>query len=88
MCVLGKKHKKRWMAALLCLFFVLCNFIPGEASDINTADKTVNRRVKAGVFYFEGYHSKDEDGNLTGYGIEVLQMLSQYSHLNFDYVGY
>ncbi|MDE6775260.1 MAG: transporter substrate-binding domain-containing protein, partial [Ruminococcus sp.] len=31
---------------------------------------------------------KDENGSLTGYGIELLSMISEYSHLNFQYTGY
>ncbi|MDE6566855.1 MAG: transporter substrate-binding domain-containing protein, partial [Lachnospiraceae bacterium] len=93
MCVLDKIHRKKWMIALLCLFLILCDFIPVSASPViagneSTAEKEANRRVKAGIFYFDGYHTKNKEGKLTGYGIEVLQMFSQYSHLNFDYVGY
>ena len=88
MCVLDKMQKKRWMAALLCFFLILCDFISVNASDISVPDEAANKRVRAGVFYFDGYHTMDEEGKLTGYGIEVLQMISQYSHLNFDYVGY
>ena len=88
MCVLDKIRRKGRIAALLCLFFILCDYIPVTASDVSMPDEAVNQRVKAGIFYFDGYHTKDEEGKLTGYGIEVLQMLSRYSHLNFDYVGY
>ena len=88
MCVLDKLQRKRWMVVLLCLFLILYDFIPANASDVNGPDEAANERVKAGIFYFDGYHTKDEDGKLTGYGIEVLQMISQYSHLNFDYIGY
>ena len=31
---------------------------------------------------------KDEEDRLTGYGIEFLDLVSQYSHLNFQYAGY
>ena len=93
MDVLDKIHSRKWMVALLCLFLILCDFIPVSASPVNaanesTSEEVTNRRVKAGIFYFDGYHTKDEEGKLSGYGIEVLQMFSQYSHLNFDYVGY
>ena len=88
MCVLDKIHSKRWIAALPCLFLILYNFMPVNASNVSVSEEEANQRVKAGIFYFDGYHIKDEKGNLTGYGIEVLQMISQYSHLNFDYVGY
>ena len=88
MCVSGEKYRKRWMTALLCLFFIICDFIPVKASDANVADEAANARVKAGIFYFDGYHMENEEGRLSGYGIELLQMISKYSHLNFDYVGY
>ena len=48
----------------------------------------MNKTVKAGVFFFDGYHMKDEDGNYAGYGIELLNLISQYSHLNFEFTGY
>lgn len=55
---------------------------------VNAAQPEANRTVKAGVFYFDGYHMENEDGSLTGYGIEFLNLVSQYSHLNFSFVGY
>ncbi|MDE6407413.1 MAG: response regulator [Anaeroplasmataceae bacterium] len=47
-----------------------------------------NRTVKAGIFEFEGYHMKDDEGRLTGYGIQFLNLVSEYSRLNFQYVGF
>ncbi|WP_165079206.1 MULTISPECIES: response regulator [unclassified Desulfovibrio] len=47
-----------------------------------------NREVKAGIFNFEGYHSKDDEGNLEGYGMDLLRLLSEYSNLNFTFSGY
>ncbi|MDE7380143.1 MAG: response regulator [Clostridia bacterium] len=47
-----------------------------------------NRTVIASVFNFEGYHDRDADGRLSGYGIEFLNLVSKYSHLNFKYTGY
>ena len=83
-----KIYNKWWMAVFLCFFLLLSNFMPVNASDASSSEEAVNERVKAGIFYFEGYHTKDEEGRLSGYGIEVLQMISRYSHVNFDYVGY
>ncbi len=51
-------------------------------------DDAANRRVKAGIFNFDGYHMKDEKGGLDGYGIDLLGLISEYSHLNFLYSGY
>ena len=85
-----KTYMKKWMAALLCLFLVLSDFVIANASDVSdmSVQQPTGERVKAGIFYFDGYHMKDEEGRLSGYGIELLQMISKYSHLNFDYVGY
>lgn len=55
---------------------------------VYAAEQETNRTVRAGVFYFDGYHMEDEDGNLMGYGVEFLNLVSQYSHLNFVFDGY
>ena len=74
---------KRALCLLLCFLIVLSGLMAA-----NAAQPEVNRTVKAGVFYFDGYHMENEDGSLTGYGIEFLNLVSQYSHLNFSFVGY
>jgi len=71
------------LAALLACFILLSPLHPATA-----ADAAQNRTVKAGIFFFDGYHMRDEDGSYTGYGIELLNLISQYSHLNFAYTGY
>ena len=68
---------------MTCLIFIISSFITALADENSN-----NRTVKAGIFCFEGYHMKDENGSLTGYGIEFLNLVSEYSHLNFQYTGY
>ena len=65
------------------LIFIASNFTTASADE-----QSNNQTVKTSIFYFEGYHMKDEDGSLTGYGIEFLNLVSEYSHLNFQYTGY
>lgn len=72
---------------LIIIAFCICHFSPANALCKDTPEKG-NRTVRAGIFNFEGYHSKDKDGNLGGYGIDLLELLSEYSHLNFDLKGY
>ena len=79
----NRTHIKRFATFMICLIFLLSNFITVSADG-----QSNNRTVKAGIFSFEGYHMKDEDGILTGYGIEFLNLVSEYSHLNFQYTGY
>ncbi|MBD5384314.1 MAG: response regulator [Ruminococcaceae bacterium] len=75
---------KMIMVFTVCLIFVLSNFIKAFADDVQSN----NRTVKAGIFSFDGYHMKDEEGRLDGYGIEFLNLVSEYSRLNFQYTGY
>lgn len=75
---------KRITAFAVCLLLVLSNFITAFADGVQSN----NRTIRAGIFSFDGYHMKDEEGRLTGYGIEFLSLVSQYSRLNFQYTGY
>ena len=56
--------------------------------DGNSSSENENRIVKVGVFDFDGYHMMNENGNLTGYGIELLELIERYSHLEMKLVGY
>ncbi len=80
---LNRPYVKQIFALFVC-FLLISSIIPSVSAE-GTAN---NRTVKAGVFYFDGYHMKDSDGTYTGYGIELLNLISQYSHLNFVYTGY
>ena len=88
MNISDKIHIKKWMVVLLCLFLVFNDFISANASEINMPEKSDTESLKAGIFYFDGYHIKDDEGKLSGYGTELLHLISKYSHLNFEYVGY
>ena len=75
--------RKRILSLILCLLMFFL-----DPTEVNAVQPTNNRTVKAGIFYFDGYHMEGEDGGYTGYGIEFLNLVSQYSHLNFSYTGY
>lgn len=77
------KYVKFIWTFIACLILILFNFIT-----VSAAEKSNNKTVKAGIFEFEGYHMRNEDGSLTGYGIEFLNLVSQYSRLNFQYMAY
>ncbi len=78
-----RRYGRRLIAFAVCLLLIGTESLTADGAE-TAADQT----VKAGIFYFDGYHMKDEAGDLTGYGIEVLDLISRYSHLDFDYVGY
>ncbi len=80
---LNRPYVKQIFTLFVCFLLISSN-IPSVAAEGTDNSRT----VKAGVFYFDGYHMKDRDGAYTGYGIELLNLISQYSHLNFVYIGY
>ena len=75
-------------ALTACLIFFLCNLVFINSTAFADSEQSDNSPIKACVFKFAGYHDKDENGRLSGYGIEFLNLVSQYSHLNFKYVEY
>ncbi len=81
--LLNRSCVKQIFALFVC--FVLISSIPPSVAAAETEN---NRTVKAGVFFFDGYHMRDSNGVYSGYGIELLNLISQYSHLNFVYTGY
>ena len=78
-----RPYAKQILAMFLC-FVLLSSDIPTAFA----AESTNNRTVTAGVFFFDGYHMRSDDGSYTGYGIELLSLISRYSHLNFEFTGY
>ncbi len=81
--LLSRLYVKQIFALFVC-FMLISSDIPSVAAE----EMANNRTVKAGVFFFDGYHMRDSDGVYTGYGIELLNLISEYSHLNFVYTGY
>ena len=80
---MSRIYLRRIVMLLLCLLFILLG-----ATIVNAEVKPQNKTVRAGIFSHYGYHMRNSEGHLTGYGIDFLNMASKYSHLNFEYVGY
>ena len=81
--LLNHPYVKKILTLFIC-FVLLSSYIPASAAE----EPMNNRTVKAGIFFFDGYHMQDSNGGYTGYGIELLNLISQYSHLNFEFTGY
>ncbi|MDE6274897.1 MAG: transporter substrate-binding domain-containing protein, partial [Clostridiales bacterium] len=77
-------------ALAVCLILLLSCLIPSALTTAFAMGERINSKTyKAGVFEFDGYHNMDpESKRLTGYGIEFLNLVSEYSHLNFIYTGF
>ena len=46
------------------------------------------KKIRVGFFAMEGYHEIDENGNLSGYGYELMESIRRYGDFDFEYVGY
>ncbi len=52
------------------------------------ASENPPKEIKVGYFSFDGYHDMDDQGNKSGYGYEVLQLLKRYENWKYEYVGF
>ena len=46
------------------------------------------RTVKVGFFAYAGFHEKDSTGQKSGYGYDLLQEISRFAGLNYEFVGF
>ena len=72
----------------ICLILVLSLLPRITAFAADTSAEPPHRVVRTGFFAFDGYHMMDENGSRSGYGYEVLRLLSQYTDWQYEYVGY
>lgn len=50
--------------------------------------KETAREIRVGFFAVDGYHMMDEEGNRSGYGYDILQLLGRYGNVVYEYRGY
>ena len=46
------------------------------------------RTIRVGFYASDGYHMMDEEGGRSGYGYELLQLMTRYADIKYEYVGY
>lgn len=71
-----------------CSIIMCCLLIAGISIPTQASDNVEQRTVRVGFFSSDGYHVMDEDGTMSGYGYDFLQMLLRYNDWNYEYVGY
>ena len=68
----------------LIIFCLITNILPIAAFAKEEEVKT----IKIGFYASDGYHMIDEEGIKSGYGYELLQLMSRYSDIKYEYIGY
>lgn len=81
----GSKIRKGFLSVLLAAAVLFCNIVPTAAFNVREDDV---QTIRVGFFHFDGYHDISEEGVRSGYGYQFLRLLSRYTNLNFEYVGY
>ncbi|NLD19783.1 MAG: response regulator [Clostridiales bacterium] len=76
-----RRFLSRIASLALCLI-VAASFVPAEAAAAQ------GNTVKVGFFAFDGYHMQDQSGNRSGYGYDLVQAMSSYTGLDFEFTGY
>ncbi len=81
----GSKILRGFIAVLISAAVLFCNIVPTAALNVKEDDV---KTVRVGFFHFDGYHDISDEGIRSGYGYQFLRLLSRYTNLNFEYVGY
>ena len=85
------KAKKRYRWGLLCLWLLaVCLWwlalpVQAEEDTMSYHDRPV---VRVGFYQMDGYHMKGDNGRLSGYGYDYLQMIESYTDWSYEYIGY
>lgn len=82
---LWKKISLAALSALILLHTLSLHTLTVFAKDSAPDDKIT---VRVGFFQFDGYHEIAEDGTMSGYGYDFLQMIAPYAGFEYEYVGY
>ncbi len=83
---------RRSITKIICCTLILaCFFVPALFSFSNSENTYAYDSptpVKVGFFALDGYHNINENGQKSGYGYELLQMIGGYANFEYTYVGY
>ena len=69
----------RWLCGLLSVMLLFA--VTPAAADGRT-------HLRVGFYAYDGYHAIAEDGTRSGYGYDLLQLLSRYANIDYSYHGY
>lgn len=78
--------RARYISSLLLVLCIIT--FTGMNSVLASGAEQDTQNIRVGYFEFAFYHEKDENGKLSGYGYDFLQLLSRYEDISYTYVGY
>ena len=78
---------KSFLAILFTITILFSTVVPAQTTAYAASVDQVET-IRVGFFHFDGYHDITNRDVRSGYGYQFLRLLSRYSSLNFEYVGY
>lgn len=83
------KFGKKITALILCIIMLWGMVLPMQVQALQSDKEGRSRNITLRVAYYPltGFFEYDEDGNEVGYGVELLDMISKYSGIEFEYVA-
>lgn len=84
-----KKHPKKLPFILLALLAPLA-ILNAAKTPVYARTSPWNEKItiRVGFFQFDGYHEIAENGAMSGYGYDFLQMIAPYAGFEYEYIGY
>lgn len=70
------------------LLFSLSFVLLISSFSVTVAENHTITDLRAGFWNFDGYHNMDENGKRSGYGYDLLQLISLYANVHFTYLAY
>lgn len=71
--------RKFFLLFISILFLLVINTVYAN-------DNSQSKKIKVGYFEFNGFHQNDKNGNKSGYDIDYLQKISQYTGWEYEYI--
>ena len=84
--MLEVRNGLRRMLVALCWGAALLSPPVGLAH--NAAEPAARDTLRVGYFALEGFNQQDAEGRRSGYGYDLLRLMSRYLNVKFEYVGY
>lgn len=77
------RFKKRWIAAVMILLCIVGEI--GGLSVYGAQEQTPGRVVRIGYIDYDGFITEDGEGDYTGYGVDYLRKIAQYTDWEYEY---
>ena len=74
----------RRVAALIC--FVCCVLCSTLSVTAAVADQEKRHVIKVGYIDYDGFITEEKDGTYTGYGVEYLRKIAEYTGWEYEFV--